>query len=171
MPGVQKQYKGCTEAQITMIEAFLAGASKHDAYLTAFPEKVIPENQIHTVIKREFAKKEVMAEIERRNKVREKALEKRAESEIERINKLWSREDSVRHLVDIISDCERTRKHRGVGGKDEAVVTRLERDTVDSLNKMLGYDAPIKIDADSKVTVSFDTGSGDQSAGEDDWTG
>ena len=47
---------------------------------------------------------------------------------------------------------------------------KLKKETLESIGKFLGYDAPIKIDTDSKVTVSFASGE-DQTSPEDDWTG
>lgn len=171
MANGRKPPENCTPEHITMIEAFLSGASKRDAFITAFPKRAAALKDVDTIALREFRKEAVQKEIEKRNKIHEKVLEEQYGSEIERITKLWSRETHVKRLMEL---AEAARKRRGNGedmDRDAISAGKLERDTLDSLGKVLGYDAPIKIDADSKVTVSFDTGDGDPGAGEDDWTG
>lgn len=159
-----------TPQQIQMIEAFLSGETQKDAFVRAFPERASTTKNIDSMVHYEFSKNVVKDEIKKRKEIHNKALEGQYGSEIERITKLWSRETHVKRLMEI---ADAARKRRGNGedmDRDAISAGKLERDTLDSLGKVLGYDAPIKIDADSKITVSF-AGDGDLGADQDDWTG
>lgn len=160
--------KRCSPEQLKMIDAFMAGASKKDAFALAFPERAARNKDPYSIATNEFAKPLVKEEVERREAARENAINDAAMSEAEHIASLWSREDSVRRLIEIADDCQRARiAAQEAEDEDFPVMTaRLERDTVDSLNKMLGYDAPVKIDQDQHIHVVFD--GGDDS---EDWTG
>ena len=164
--------KRCSPEQLKMIDAFMAGASKKDAFALAFPERAARNKDPYSIATNEFAKPLVKAEVDRREAARENAINDAAMSEAEHIASLWSREDSVRRLIEIADDCQRARIAAQEAAEDGSVgdfpvmTARLERDTVDSLNKMLGYDAPVKIDQDQHIHVVFDGGDADE-----DWTG
>lgn len=158
----------CSAEQTRMIDAYMAGTTKKDAFILAFPERAAKIRDLPCAAGKEFAKPVVADEVKRREAARDRAIESAAMSEAEHIASLWSREDSVRRLIEIADDCQRARiAAQEAEGEDFPVMTaRLERDTVDSLNRMLGYDAPVKIDQDQHIHVVFD--GGDDS---DDWTG
>lgn len=162
----------CSAEQTRMIDAYMAGATKKDAFILAFPERAAKIRDLPCAAGKEFAKPVVADEVKRREAARDRAIESAAMSEAEHIASLWSREDSVRRLIEIADDCQRARiaaqeaAEDGTVGDFPVMAARLERDTVDSLNKMLGYDAPVKIDQDQHIHVVFD-GADDG----EDWTG
>lgn len=153
-----------------MIDAYMAGATKLEAFKAAFPERAARQKKPSNAAGMEFARPEVMDEINRRMAAQEAALKEAAMGEAERVTALWSREDSVRRLMEIADDCRR-RRHSTEGeeelmDRDGIAAARLERDTVESLNKMLGYDAPVRVDADQSITVRFAAADD----GGEDWT-
>lgn len=150
-----------TDTQLALVEAYMTnGGNKTDAYKQAYDDWEIrtkPE-YLYNAAHNKFTK-EVMAEIRRREKTVQDAQKKAAEKDAEACRKLWSRRDSVSHLVSIVTDCQRTREDAMADGEGVPVaVSRLERDTVDSLNKMMGYNEPEQVQQDTTITVDFGDG-------------
>ena len=163
-----------TEERAKMIECYLDGMSKKDAFCTAFPERAaeLSDESLTRAITREFTGRVVIAEIERRKKARDEALRKEAEEsaqQIQMLSTLWTRKKHMNELIGLITWSKNMMEY---SNSDNAKIAagKLEKDTLETIGKFLGYDAPIKVEADSRITVSF-AGDGDQSAGEDDWTG
>lgn len=157
----KKKVSVLTETQEALVNAFMAnGGNKTEAYKTVYDDWEIrakPEN-VYNCANAKFSK-EVMAEIRRRQKDIQIAQKKAAEKDAEECRKLWSRKDSVSHLVSIVVDCQRTREDAmAVGDGVPVAVSRLERDTVDSLNKMMGYNEPEQQQIDQTITVDFGDG-------------
>lgn len=157
----KKKVSVLTETQEALVNAFMSnGGNKTEAYKTVFDDWEIrakPEN-VYNCANAKFTE-EVMAEIKRRKKEKENAQRKAAEKDAEECRKLWTRRNSVERLMEIADDCKRTRDDAAANGDGVPVgVARLERDTVDSLNKMMGYNAPEEVQQDTTITVDFGDG-------------
>lgn len=151
-------------AQKEMIRLYRAGESKTSAYKAAHPDwnQRIKESAINQTAANAFNADAVKKEIARLDDLEQKAKEKAAMKDAEECRKLWSRSDSVKRLVDIADDCQKERKQALEDGKPlPDKVARLERDTVDSINKMLGYNEPEEVKTDTKITVEFADDLGD----------
>ena len=158
----RKPIEECTPAQIAMIEAFLSGETKQDAFCKAFPERANIK-AVDQAVMREFRKDSVQAEIEKRRAARDRAMQKAADTEAAKISKLWSREQHLKALLDL-KDWSAGVRQTADSNKDAVAAGKLERETMDSIGKMLGFDAPVKVESDSSITVRF--GSGEWN---DDW--
>lgn len=152
--------KDLSPEQRVMVDEYRRCRNKTEAYKIAFDDwdlRLKPEN----VSKAAYAAFTplVMAEIKRLDKIDEDAQKKAAQKEAEDLRKLWSRKDSVMRLIDILDDCQRTRNQAAVEFQEIPVAAaRLERDTVDSLNKMMGYNEPEQQVVDTTITVEFGDG-------------
>ena len=146
--------------QRVMVDEYRRCRNKTEAYKIAFDDwelRLKPEN----VSKAAYAAFTpiVMAEIKRLDKIDEEAQKKAAQKEAEDLRKLWSRKDSVIRLIDILDDCQRTRNQAAENCESIPVAAaRLERDTVDSLNKMMGYNEPEQHEVDTTINVEFGDG-------------
>ena len=152
--------KDLSPEQQVMVTEYRRCRNKTEAYKIAFDDwdlRLKPEN----VSKAAYAAFTplVMAEIKRLDKIDEDAMKKAAQKEAEDLRKLWSRKDSVMRLIDILDDCQRTRNQAAEAMQEIPVAAaRLERDTVDSLNKMMGYNEPEQQVVDTTITVEFGDG-------------
>jgi hypothetical protein len=152
--------KDLSPEQRVMVDEYRRCRNKTEAYKIAFDDwdlRLKPEN----VSKAAYAAFTplVMAEIKRLDKIDEDAQKKAAQKEAEDLRKLWSRKDSVMRLIDILDDCQRTRNQAAEAMQEIPVAAaRLERDTVDSLNKMMGYNEPEQQVVDTTITVEFGDG-------------
>lgn len=152
--------KDLSPEQRVMVDEYRRCRNKTEAYKIAFDDwdlRLKPEN----VSKAAYAAFTplVMAEIKRLDKIDEDAQKKAAQKEAEDLRKLWSRKDSVIRLIDILDDCQRTRNYAAAKFQEIPVAAaRLERDTVDSLNKMMGYNEPEQQVVDTTITVEFGDG-------------
>lgn len=152
--------KDLSPEQRVMVDEYRRCRNKTEAYKIAFDDwdlRLKPEN----VSKAAYAAFTplVMAEIKRLDKIDEDAQKKAAQKEAEDLRKLWSRKDSVIRLIDILDDCQRTRNQAAEAMQEIPVAAaRLERDTVDSLNKMMGYNEPEQHEVDTTITVEFGDG-------------
>lgn len=152
--------KDLSPEQRVMVDEYRRCRNKTEAYKIAFDDwdlRLKPEN----VSKAAYAAFTplVMAEIKRLDKIDEDAQKKAAQKEAEDLRKLWSRKDSVVRLIDILDDCQRTRNQAAEAMQEIPVAAaRLERDTVDSLNKMMGYNEPEQQVVDTTITVEFGDG-------------
>jgi hypothetical protein len=152
--------KDLSPEQQVMVAEYRRCRNKTEAYKVAFDDwdlRLKPEN----VSKAAYAAFTplVMAEIKRLDKIDEDAQKKAAQKEAEELRKLWSRKDSVLRLIDILDDCQRTRNQAAAEFQEIPVAAaRLERDTVDSLNKMMGYNEPEQQVVDTTITVEFGDG-------------
>lgn len=157
----KKKVSVLSETQEALVNAFMTnGGNKTEAYKSVFDDWEIrakPEN-VYNCANAKFTE-EVMAEIKRRKKEKENAQRKAAEKDAEECRKLWTRRNSVEHLVGIISDCQRTREEAMAAGEGVPVsVSRLERDTIDTVDKLMGYNAPEEVQQDTTITVDFGDG-------------
>ena len=152
--------KDLSPEQRVMVDEYRRCRNKTEAYKIAFDDwdlRLKPEN----VSKAAYAAFTplVMAEIKRLDKIDEDAQKKAAQKEAEDLRKLWSRKDSVMRLIYILDDCQRTRNQAAEAMQEIPVAAaRLERDTVDSLNKMMGYNEPEQQVVDTTITVEFGDG-------------
>lgn len=144
----------------TMIQLRRSGKTAAEAYSTVFPiADDVPRAQLNNIAAAAFRMKCVREEMERLDKEDQRAIRQQAEADAKSCRKIWSRTDSVQRLVDILNDCEATRKESMQTGDGVPVpVARLERDTVDSLNKMMGYNEPEKSEVDTTMNIVFDDG-------------
>lgn len=156
----------CTAAQMEMIEHYMAGWTKDKSFRAAFPERACSSQ----VVWKEFLKPEVQAEIKRQQEL----LKEASKAEIKDLTLLWSREKAVQTYMDLIAGAQERMENIAKNSRDYAALAKVVNDSAASIGKMLGYDAPIKLDADNKVTVRFD-GGGDEDRSADlpdeDWLG
>lgn len=153
----------CTAAQMVMIEHYMSGWTKERSFREAFPDRSTNSR----VIWQEFGKPEVQAEIKRQQEL----LKESSKTELKDLTLLWSREKAVQTYMDLITGAHERMQNMAENSRDYAALAKVVNDSAAAISKMLGYDAPIKIDADNKVTVSFDSGGADSTDSGDDWTG
>lgn len=167
MGAIKNNHKAsCNAAQMEMINHYMQGWTKDRSYRTAFPERSADPRCIW----QEFAKPEVQAEIKRQQEL----LQESRKTELKDLTLLWSREKAVQTYMDLITGAQERMQNMAENSRDYAALAKVVIDSAASIGKMLGYDAPIKLDADNKVTVRFDGGgSGDRSADlpDEDWLG
>ena len=107
----------------------------------------------------------VRAEIERllaaEQQARADAYKAQTAEELER----WSRDDSIDNLKQVILAAQEamrvTLKNDDgdvVGYDFDPAAARVIRDTVETLNKMQGYNEPEKSEVDAKISVEFSDG-------------
>ena len=151
--------KDLSPEQQRLVEEYRRSRSKTEAYKAVYTDWDIRLKD-GTVSKRAYdAFTPLMGEIRRLDKIDEEAQKRAAQKEAEDLRKLWSRKDSVIRLIDILDDCQRTRNQAAAEFKEIPVAAaRLERDTVDSLNKMMGYNEPEQHEVDTTITVEFGDG-------------
>ena len=151
--------KDLSPEQQRLVEEYRRSRSKTEAYKTVYTDWDIRLKE-GTVSKRAYdAFTPLMAEIKRLDKIDEDAQKRAAQKEAEELRELWSRKDSVIRLIDILDDCQRTRNQAAAKFQEIPVAAaRLERDTVDSLNKMMGYNEPEQHEVDTTITVEFGDG-------------
>lgn len=163
---VDRAMEPLSEEQEALVDAYMATGSYTDGYKRVYTDWMV-RTQDDTVSVCKAAHRvytdKVRREIDRRtrmlDKAQKKAAEKTAKEEYEECRKLWSRADSVRSLVGIISDCQRAREDAMEQGEGVPVsVSRLERDSIESVNKMMGYNAPEEVQQDTTITVDFGDG-------------
>ena len=154
----------CNAPQMEMINHYMQGWTKERSFREAFPDRSTDPRCIW----QEFAKPEVQAEIKRQQEL----LKEASKAELKDLTLLWSREKAVQTYMDLITGAHERMQNMAENSRDYAALAKVVNDSAAAISKMLGYDAPIKIDADNKVTVSFDTGSVETSTDSgDDWTG
>lgn len=156
----------CTAAQMEMIQHYMSGWTKERSFREAFPSRSVNPKAIWL----EFGKPEVQAEIKRQQEL----LEEASKAEIKDLTLLWSREKAVQTYMDLIAGAQERMENMAKNSRDYAALAKVVNDSAASIGKMLGYDAPIKLDTDNKVTVRFDSGGGDgQNADlpDEDWLG
>ena len=151
--------KDLSPEQNRLVEEYRRSRNKTEAYKAVYTDWDTRLKE-GTVSKRAYdAFTPLMAEIKRLDKIDEDAQKKAAQKEAEDLRKLWSRRDSVERLIDILDDCQRTRNQAAEDCESIPVAAaRLERDTIDSLNKMMGYNEPEKHEVDTTITVEFGDG-------------
>ena len=151
--------KDLSPEQNRLVEEYRRSRNKTEAYKAVYTDWDIRLKE-GTVSKRAYdAFTPLMAEIKRLDKIDEDAQKRAAQKEAEDLLKLWSRKDSVIRLIDILDDCQRTRNQAAAEFQEIPVAAaRLERDTVDSLNKMMGYNEPEQHEVDTTITVEFGDG-------------
>lgn len=151
--------KDLSPEQNRLVEEYRRSRNKTEAYKAVYTDWEIRLKE-GTVSKRAYdAFTPLMAEIKRLDKIDEDAQKRAAQKEAEDLRKLWSRKDSVIRLIDILDDCQRTRNQAEIAFQEIPVAAaRLERDTVDSLNKMMGYNEPEQHEVDTTITVEFGDG-------------
>lgn len=156
----------CTAAQMEMIQHYMSGWTKERSFREAFPERSVSPKTVWA----EFGKEEVRAEIKRQQEL----LKEASKAEIKDLTLLWSREKAVQTYMDLIAGAQERMENMAKNSRDYAALAKVVNDSAASIGKMLGYDAPIKLDADNKVTVRFD-GGGDEDRSADlpdeDWLG
>lgn len=163
---VDRAMEPLSDEQEALVDAYMATGSYTEGYKRVYADWMV-RTQDDTVSVCKAAHRvytdKVRREIDRRtrmlDKAQKKAAEKTAKEEFEECRKLWTRRNSVEHLVGIISDCQRTREEAMAAGEGVPVsVSRLERDTIDTVDKLMGYNAPEEVQQDTTITVDFGDG-------------
>lgn len=131
-----------------------------EAYAEVYPvDPDMSRTELCRLASNLFNCKAMKEEAVRIEKAENNALRRAKEKEAEECRQLWTRTDSVRRLIDILDDCERDRKDSLDRGEGVPVpVARLERDTIDSINKMMGYNEPEEQKIDTTINIEFDDG-------------
>ena len=155
-----------TEFQRRLAEEYLKIGTKVGAYKAVRTDwrDAVGDANVHQYASRAFTD-DVMAEYSRLKTLAADAERKAAEEDAAYCRQLWSKRKSVEQLVDIIRDCERTRMlAREAGEAVPSQVAMVEKNTVDTLNKMMGYNEPEKATVDNTINITF--GNGEEGA---DW--
>ena len=108
-----------TEFQQKLAEEYVKIGTKVGAYKAARPDwetAVGNNNNLYSYATKAFTK-EVMAEVERIKAVEADAERKAAEAEAAECRRLWSKRQSLEHLIDIVADCQRTRHEAREAGE------------------------------------------------------
>lgn len=143
--------------QKELAKLYVKYGEKTRAYREAYPEKAakISRGSLHSYASAAFTA-DVMAEVERLQKLSEDAERKAAEKEAEDCAKLWSRQKSVKSLLSIMDDCVRTRdKAREADEPIPYTAAQVEKQCIDSLNKMMGYNEPERLENDTNITIEY----------------
>ena len=152
-----------TEFQRRLAEEYLKIGTKVGAYKavrTDWKDSVGDKN-VRVYASQAFTK-DVMAEVSRLKSLAADVERKAAEEDAEYCRQLWSKRKSVEQLVNIVRDCERTRLLAREA--DEPVpqqVALVERNTIETLNKMMGYNEPEKATVDNTINITFGDGGED----------
>lgn len=119
-------------------------------------EKGDKSQAFYHAVENVFERREVIAEIRKVQKETERAERKAREAEAKAVAELWSKRDAVSELLSIVKDCQNSRDRANENGEGVPVaVSKLEKETIEALNKMLGYNAPEEQRVDSTVNVEF----------------
>ena len=153
----------CNACQIEMIDHYMSGWTMERSFATAFPDEPNPSRNKAS---REFAKPEVQAEIKRQRE----QLCHTATQKLSDLQKLWTREDAIRTYTDLITESNKRRAYAD-NPRDYAALSKVINDSSAALSKILGYDAPVKVESDSTITVKFGSDTDNTATGDDDWTG
>lgn len=152
-----------TDLQREMAKKYVELGTKTAAYKAVHPdwETEVGVKLVGTYASKAFTK-DVMAEVERLKLLDKEAERKAAEADAEYCRKLWSKRKSVEQLVDIIQDCQRTRRlARETNEPVPQQVALAERNTIETLNKMMGYNEPEKATVDNTINITFGDGGED----------
>lgn len=153
--------------QRRLIDAYIELRSYSEAYRRVYPD--CDHDGLSTPIKNRANaafSPAMRAEIARLDAIAEEAERKEIERAAREAAKKWSKADAVNALVGVVRKCERQLDEETARG--EGVNTRVAdtmRGTIDTLNKMLGYNEPEKQAVDSTISVVF---GGDHAAGDDE---
>lgn len=143
--------------QRELARLYVKYGSKTKAYKEVYPAKaasVKPEG-IYSYASSAFTA-EVMEEVDRLKKIAEEADREAVRKDSEAVAKLWSRKKSVESLLSIMDDCIRTRDTaREAGEAIPYAAAQVEKQCIDSLNKMLGYNEPEKMENDTSITIEY----------------
>jgi hypothetical protein len=146
-----------TREQLDLIDKFIVSRSYVDAFRAVYPD--CESDQYKTPVNYRASRaftKPMRAEIARLDAIAEAAERKEIERAAKEAAKKWSKADSVDALVDVVTKCRKQIIEESERG--EGVNTRVAdtmRGTIDTLNKMLGYNEPDKQTVDSVVQVVF----------------
>lgn len=146
-----------TPEQRALIDAYMQCRSIVGAFRMVHPDC---ENDgctttVYVRASRAFNDK-VRSEIDRLDKLHETAEKKAAERAAKEAAKKWSKADSIDALVTIVNACRDEMETDIATG--QGVNTRVAdtmRGTIDTLNKLLGYNEPEKQEVDNTICVVF----------------
>lgn len=146
-----------TPEQRALIDAYMQCRSIVGAFRMVHPDC---ENDgctttVYVRASRAFNAK-VRSEIDRLDKLHETAEKKAAERAAKEAAKKWSKADSIDALVTIVNACRDEMETDIATG--QGVNTRVAdtmRGTIDTLNKLLGYNEPEKQEVDNTICVVF----------------
>ncbi len=143
--------------QRQMIAHYIETRSYVEAYRRVYPECDGDDHRSPVTYRASKAfTKPMRAEIARLDAIAEEAERKEIERAAKEAAKKWSKADAVHALVGVVRKCERQLDDESERG--EGVNTRVAdtmRGTIDTLNKMLGYNEPEKQAVDSTINVVF----------------
>jgi hypothetical protein len=168
MSDKQENGRALSPEQRQLITHYIETRSYVDAYRRVHPDC---DNDGHrTTVAFRAARaftKPMREEIARLDDIAKEAEQKAIERSAKEAAKLWSKFDSVKSYVNLVKKCEKQIDEETERG--EGVNTRVAdtmRGTIDSLNKMLGYNEPDKQSVDSVIRVVFGGGASDDGVSE-----
>lgn len=113
------------------------------------------------MFKRPLVRAEINRLLAAEQQARADAYKAQTAEELER----WSRDDSIDHLKQVILAAQEAMRvplkndDGDVVGYDfDPAAARVIRDTVETLNRMQGYNEPEKSEVDAKISVEFSDG-------------
>ena len=162
-----------TPEQRALIEAYMECRSIVGAFRAVHPDCDNDGCTTPVYVRASRAFKDKMRrEIDRLDRLKETAEKKEADRAAKEAAKKWSKADSIDSLVSIVRTCQNEMDYDTANGG--GVNTKLAdtiRGTIDTLNKMLGYNEPDKQEIDNTIRVVFGRGqhSDDHSDDSDDY--
>lgn len=167
--------KSLTPELIVMIDAYLDGMSKYDSFVKAFPDKsaTMSDDAIEKNAQRTFQSAVIQKEMERRKQIRDDVIREKAKTQVaetEFLSSMWTKKKHINELIGLITWSQNMRNY---ADSDNAKISagKLEKETLETIGKIFGYDAPVKVEQDSTITVKFSNSEGNETKDSDDWTG
>lgn len=174
MAGKQGNGHVFSPEQRQLIAHFIETRSYVEAYRSVYPgcDDGSHKSPVTYRASKAFTKP-MRAEIARLDAIAEEAERKEIERAAKKAAKKWSKTDAVGSLVNLVRKCERQIGEEFERG--EGVNTRVAdtmRGTIESLNKMMGYNEPEKQAIDTNIKVIFggmESGDGDPDGSLEDY--
>lgn len=146
-----------TPEQRALIEAYMECRSIVGAFRAVHPDCDNDGCTTPVYVRASRAFKDKMRrEIDRLDRLKETAEKKEADRAAKEAAKKWSKADSIDSLVSIVRTCQDEMDNdASSGGGVNTKLADTIRGTIDTLNKMLGYNEPDKQEIDNTIRVVF----------------
>lgn len=149
-----------TPEQRALIDAYMECRSIVGAFRAVHPDCDNDGCTTPVYVRASRAFKDKMRrEIDRLDKLKESAEKKEADRAAKEAAKKWSKADSIDALVAIVNACrDEMETDISTGQGVNTRVADTMRGTIDTLNKLLGYNEPEKQEVDNTIRVVFGRG-------------
>lgn len=156
----------CTEKELAFCAAYAVHGNKSKAfkeagYSVGTMDSTAIANNAQTVFLRKCVQDEISRLIAAKEQARAEAFKEDFSAQLAK----WSRDDSLNALREVVEEAKgaiRTSVYgpdgEVVGYKFDSAAARVIRDTIETLNKMQGYNEPEKSEVDAVISVAFADG-------------